>query len=242
MNAFLERERFQVDQKTIQVIAVIFSTILLGVGSFSVTKNRVRAGTAALTAMLALLILASVSQFKHVKGFGFEAETWSEKQQEAAHLIDKLKALTVASTKQLAMLGSSSGLLSNGPSPEALGEQLETTRFLLDSVETTTQERASILGILREGVKDAYLRQESALVGEYTNRLVTDPKRASEYNELLAETRKLDAGDWSSPAFVHQYKTLADKKDLMPDEIKARIRNLDEDLSFFLEHDKVRKR
>jgi len=45
-----------------------------------------------------------LSKFKRFKGFGFEAETWGEKQIEAAALIDRLKSASQFISMQIASL------------------------------------------------------------------------------------------------------------------------------------------
>jgi len=46
-----------------------------------------------------------MSKFKHVTGFGFEAETWDEKQVEAAQLVDQLSQC-VGGIKPASRIGS----------------------------------------------------------------------------------------------------------------------------------------
>src|ERR1700720_4473031 len=47
--------------------------------------------TAVLGTGFLLVVLLLLAKFKRFKGFGFEAEMWEEKQEEAAVLVDELK-------------------------------------------------------------------------------------------------------------------------------------------------------
>ena len=52
------------------------------------------------------LLLLHISKFKHVNGYGFEAETWDEKQVEAAKLVDQLSSISEGLSQQVALLAS----------------------------------------------------------------------------------------------------------------------------------------
>lgn len=72
------------------------------------------------------LVLLHVSKFKHVNGFGFEAETWDEKQVEAGKLVDQLSALSDSLSQQVALLASRLSTAHGLTVPE-LGELIEQT-------------------------------------------------------------------------------------------------------------------
>lgn len=60
------------------------------------------AGASATFAMAFLcFIYSNVSRFKRFKGLGFEAELWEDKQKEAEHLIDRLKAVVSVYTREV---------------------------------------------------------------------------------------------------------------------------------------------
>jgi hypothetical protein len=64
--------------------------------------------------------MLTISEFKKVEGFGFHAETWDQKQVEAAKLVDELQGLTEATGRELASLAAKIGLWDNGLSNEEL--------------------------------------------------------------------------------------------------------------------------
>lgn len=71
------------------ILTAISAITLIGGGIFLCFRER-PATAPTLTAVLSIgfliLLLLHMSKFKHVTGFGFEAETWDEKQVEAAQL------------------------------------------------------------------------------------------------------------------------------------------------------------
>jgi hypothetical protein len=88
--------------------------------------------SAALSFGFLLIVMLTISQFKHVKGFGFEAETWDQKQVEAAKLIDQLQALAEATSRELAMVAASVGRWDNGPPNEDLIGMINTLGPILE--------------------------------------------------------------------------------------------------------------
>src|SRR5271166_95198 len=68
------------------VITALAALALIGIAlSLVRRKDSSKATiTAALSFGFLVLLLLNMSKFKHVKGFGFEAETWDEKQVKAA--------------------------------------------------------------------------------------------------------------------------------------------------------------
>lgn len=57
---------------------------------------------------------ANISRFKKFKGLGFEAEFWEDKQQEAADLIDRLKAIVGIYSKEMILSKAMMGRFSSG--------------------------------------------------------------------------------------------------------------------------------
>ena len=64
-------------------------------------KNNVAGASATFAMAFFAFIYSDISRFKRFKGFGFEAELWEEKQQEAAELIDRLKAVVTVYTREI---------------------------------------------------------------------------------------------------------------------------------------------
>jgi|SRR6516162_68733 hypothetical protein len=104
-----------------EIATYIFTAILavaLIVGGISLGWRKPPGNTGAVTAILSFgflaLLLLHMSKFKHVNGFGFEAETWDQKQVEAAKLVDQLSNTSAALNEQVALLASRLGLWGPG--------------------------------------------------------------------------------------------------------------------------------
>ena len=67
---------------------------LLSVGIYLAATDRAAAATPVLGVAFLFVVLLLLSKFKRFKGFGFEAEMWEEKQEEAAELVDRLEELS----------------------------------------------------------------------------------------------------------------------------------------------------
>jgi hypothetical protein len=80
-----------------------------------------------------------------VNGFGFDAETWDQKQVEAASLVEKLRTLTDASSQQVALMASKLGLWDNGLTNPQLGQLLNQTRRVLNGADISANRRDQIL-------------------------------------------------------------------------------------------------
>jgi hypothetical protein len=102
------------------VLLVTGAIVLFGIGFQKLRADRTASASAALSFGFLLLILLTISEFKHVKGFGFDAETWDQQQVEAATLVSQLQGATVATSKELALIASKIGLWDNGPSNDDL--------------------------------------------------------------------------------------------------------------------------
>jgi hypothetical protein len=114
-------------------LTAILATALIAAGIYLCFRTpRATAPTigAVLSTGFLILLLLHMSKFKHVKGFGFDAETWDEKQVEAAKLVDQLSSVSEALSQQVALVASRLGLWGSGlTNPELvhLLKQLENT-------------------------------------------------------------------------------------------------------------------
>lgn len=63
---------------------------------------------------LILTFLARLSQFKRFKGWGFEAEKWEEKQQEAEKLVESLKGIAALTAREVMLQSIKSGRWGSG--------------------------------------------------------------------------------------------------------------------------------
>jgi hypothetical protein len=82
-----------------------------------------------------------MSKFKHVKGFGFDAETWDEKQVEAAQLVDQLSSISEGLSQQVALLASRIGFWVSGLSNPELAALLRQTTAQLQVTKTISDAR-----------------------------------------------------------------------------------------------------
>ena len=141
---------------------------LLGVGIWLIVKGFTRKAVVPLAFCVALAVVLVGARFKHVKGFGIEAELWSEKQAEAATLVDRLKVLSVSTSEQTALLASRLGRWESGLSNRELVSLLQQTAQLLDTFQIDKARQEEILSPIRARlemnlVAAAYLAIDGAL-------------------------------------------------------------------------------
>ena len=103
-----------------------------------------------------LIVMLTVLQFKHVKGFGFDAETWDQKQVEAAKLVDQLQGLTKATTRELALVASKIGLWDNGPSSQELMGITNTLTPVLKASGFEKEQRDELLSPIQDRIAFNY--------------------------------------------------------------------------------------
>lgn len=148
----------------IQVIVVIFACVLFAFATSLFRKKATTAATSAMTFVFLFIIVLSVSKFRHFNGWGFEAETWDQKQIEAAVLVDRLKSMTEATSGQVALLASKLGLWESGLSNPQLADLLKQTRQILDQAEVAGSEQEVILEPLYNRITTNYASAAYALV------------------------------------------------------------------------------
>jgi hypothetical protein len=104
-----------------------------------------------------MLLLLHTSKFKHVNGFGFDAETWDEKQVEAAKLIDQLSSISEGLSQEVALLASRIGLWDSGLTNPELAALLQKTNTQLQATTTLPQARRDeILAPIRLRISTNY--------------------------------------------------------------------------------------
>jgi hypothetical protein len=67
------------------------AALLLVIGIYLVATDKPAQSSAALGFAFLYVVLLLLAKFKRFKGFGFEAEMWEQKQEEAAAIIENLK-------------------------------------------------------------------------------------------------------------------------------------------------------
>jgi hypothetical protein len=157
---------------------VVFLLLVAGVlalfyvGFKKLMADKVASASAALSFGFLLVVMLTISEFKHVKGFGLDAETWDQKQIEAAQLVDQLKGLTSATSRELALLASKIGLWDNGPSNQDLMGLINTLNPMLAAGGFDSDQRNNLLKPIYERIRlnytvDAYMDLYQAFQTEY---------------------------------------------------------------------------
>lgn len=91
-------------------LALIFLTI------YFLFKDAITSATVSAAVGLLLTFLSRFSQFKRFKGWGFEAEMWEEKQEEAERLVESLKAVAALTAREVMLQSIKNGRWDDGKS------------------------------------------------------------------------------------------------------------------------------
>ena len=111
-----------------------------------------------------LVLLLVVSKFKHVKGFGFSAETWDQKQVEAAALVDRLQFLSRSVSEQVALIAAKLGLWDSALTNPELDDLSSQIDQLLEAADVPRAHRNQILAPVHHRVELNYYFAASHLV------------------------------------------------------------------------------
>jgi len=133
------------------------SAALLAVGIWLLVRGYPRRAAVPLAACVALAVVLVGSRFDHVKGFGLEAEIWSDKQREAAALIDRLKVLSLSSSEQTSLMASRLGRWDSGLTNKELVTLLQQTAQLLDTFEFDKARQEEILVPIRTRIQTNFM-------------------------------------------------------------------------------------
>ncbi len=88
--------------------------IFIGFTIKFVSDEKIGSATATFGFSIFSFFFALLSRFKHIKGLGFEAELWEDKQKEAAELIDRLKDVVAIYSSEIVMGKVKAGRFSDG--------------------------------------------------------------------------------------------------------------------------------
>jgi hypothetical protein len=144
---------------------VILAFILFVIGAYLYYQKATGPASSAMLFVVLLVFVLTISNFKRIKFFGIvEAETWEEKQVQAAKLIDRLELLSRASSQQLALIASKLGLLGSGLSNPQTAELVDNVQRILETSGTTEAERKNILSPLYRRVALNYVQAASKMV------------------------------------------------------------------------------
>jgi hypothetical protein len=182
-----------------------------------------------------------MSKFKHVTGFGFEAETWDQKQVEAAKLVDQLSNTSAALNEQVALLASRLGIWGPGLTNPELIDLLQQMKTQLQAAALHEARIDEITAPVRRRIAMNYwFKARAALQDIYWKRHLDLQKQqgtSEEDIELLKERDKLGTDVPSEPprtlepliAIVKSSTVLKPSSELLQE-----LNNLDEDLRFFI--------
>jgi len=138
------------ERATSWIIAVA-ACVMLGVGIGLAFTDRTASAGAAWGVGFLLVALLLISKFKRFKGFGFEAEMWEQKQEEAAALVDQLKSLATVISKQMAVIAARVGQWGSALSMTELADLIEDLQEQLKGMDIPSHkvEEASCLPSFR---------------------------------------------------------------------------------------------
>jgi hypothetical protein len=139
------------------VLMILGAVFLFYAGFKKLLAEKPASSSVALSFGFLLVVMLTISQFKRVKGFGFEAETWDQKQVEAARLVERLKGLTEATAQELAMIAARIGLWDNGLSMPELMQLLGKVNHDLVEGEIAPNRREDILKPISDRIEFNYI-------------------------------------------------------------------------------------
>ena len=221
-------------------ITALAAIALIGISVFvTQRKDSSRTAiTAALSFAFLILILLNVSKFKHVKSFGFEADTWDEQQVKAAELIDKLSNTSEVVNEQIALLASRLGLRGPGLTNPELDELLQHMKLQLRAVSTSNARIDELTSPIKRRIAMNYWSKAQSNLDALYTKQSSDMQKEGETeqaSELLREKEIIDAEPSETPrdlgaliALVKGSKVFKAAPDLLQE-----LDDLDKDLRFF---------
>jgi hypothetical protein len=242
----------------IRFVVLIFAVALFTVSAFLYLKQETGAASAAMGFVFLLVFVLTISNFKRIKGFGFEAEMWEEKQVQAAKLIDRLELLSKATAQQVALIAAKLGLMGSGMSNPEMGELVESTRQILQSTGTTDTERKNILAPLYRRVALNYVNAANRvlqLAVENDRKLfdaarLANPDDHQKWQEKLlaldkttAKMRQLNRLDMIERRTIEPIESMAQQDVILgaEPEVIAQLNEIAADMSYFEANGKLRR-
>jgi hypothetical protein len=230
---------------------------LLIIGGFLAMRHHTAASSAVLGFAFLFVLLLFVSKFKHVHGFGFEAEMWEQKQVEAAVLVDKLSTTSVAVAQQVGLIASRLGLWASEFTNPELADLLEQTDEMLTKADVSKQRKEELLAPVYGRIELNYLfaaKQVAINAFQQASTLLLPSNPSDEVRAELQRKSKEATDNWAKVTQVSLKQFLQDKS-LAPivavvsqsglpnqEALLAEIAAIDEDLKFFVANHKLRRR
>jgi len=181
----------------IRFVILIFAVGLFVVAAYLYLSKSTGPASSAMGFVFLLVLVLTISNYKRIKGFGFEAEMWEDKQVQAAKLIDRLELLSKASTQQVAQIAAKLGLWDSGFSNPELANLVDVSRKILQNTGTSDAQRENILAPLYRRVALNYVNAAQRIV----DRALTKDR------EVLDAARKTMAPD-AVPGWQQKIQTL----------------------------------
>lgn len=128
----------------IRILILIIALSFFGISVYFAFMDNFKALVAFLTMGMLCLILALLSRFKRFKGFGFEAELWESKQEEAAEIIVMLRSLAVTISRQILTLSARAGRIASATPRDELFALKENIDNILINANVSAEERESV--------------------------------------------------------------------------------------------------
>jgi len=196
-----------------------------------------------------------MSKFKHVTGFGFEAETWDEKQVEAAQLVDQLSSASEALSQQVALVASRLGLWGSGLTNPELADLLQQTKKTLEAAKIPKARMDEILLPIKQRIsynywKTAYRNLDAIYAHQYITNLPNQNELKREQDELFKlnqdELHTLDNDPRAMPRSIDQLLSVINQSKVFkaPPDLSQELNDINDDLRFFVasDEDKLRRK
>jgi hypothetical protein len=242
----------------VRFVVIMFAVALFVVSAFLYFQHTTAPATSAMGFVFLLTVVLTISNYKRIKGFGFEAEMWDDKQKQAARLIDRLELLSKATSQQLALITSKLGLWSSGLSNPETASLFERLREILETTGTSDAERKNILAPLswrialnyaeaaRQMVTSEVRKQLDAIqktpIAAETNP-ATRNERIHALDETLRRLNQMSVPDMANRRTIQPLQelvsgtpTLADKGTLVND-----LNEIANDISYFEANGRLRR-
>jgi hypothetical protein len=181
-----------------KIITSLGAIALLSAGIFLAISDRAAAAAPLLGFGFLFVVLLLLAKFKRFKGFGFEAEMWEEKQEEAAVLVERLTLLSATISQQVALIAAKLGLWSSGLTFKETMELLEQMRQLFSAIQIPQDHMNRILAPLYDRIEMNYwfsaqnlLNRALAVEMETINRLISSQnnQERQSFSQRLEELR-----------------------------------------------------
>jgi hypothetical protein len=241
------------------IVIACAAVSLIVLGWTTGLKDQTATTGAVLGFAVVLFLILVGTRFKIVRGFGFHAESWDQKQIEAATLIERLSAMTETVSRNVALIASKLGLWDSGFSNPQLADLLATNNAILGASEVPKATRDELLGPVINRIKINYYNAGQQVVTKALDnamrnvdgelRVAPEPERAA----LQAKHAALsDARQKLRDAALFQRLTQAQNLEPLIAIIRLTdfsdkqsaldtLRELDEDVRYFAVNTKLRR-